>query len=95
VFVSLKMAWIYAVYAHNVLLQGYFHTVSDALEIKARTASVNEKITYAAEVSRLLLLSFTSLINCSCQVQSTLRELLVEVAFLHSQFFSIYWRWNI
>ncbi|KAF8501231.1 hypothetical protein BU17DRAFT_78426 [Hysterangium stoloniferum] len=41
-------------------LEGYFHTVSDALEIKARIASVNEKITYAAEV------------------QSTLRELLVE-----------------
>ncbi|KAF8588252.1 hypothetical protein K439DRAFT_1629908 [Ramaria rubella] len=41
-------------------LEGYFHTVSDALEIKARIASFNEKITYAAEV------------------QSTLRELLVE-----------------
>lgn len=29
---------------------GYFHSLSDALEVKARTMSVNEKITYAAEV---------------------------------------------
>ncbi|GJJ08174.1 hypothetical protein Clacol_002382 [Clathrus columnatus] len=42
------------------VLEEYFHIVSEALEIKARIASFNEKITYAAEV------------------QSTLRELLVE-----------------
>lgn len=31
-------------------LAEYFHVLSNALEIKARIASFNEKITYAAEV---------------------------------------------
>lgn len=31
-------------------MQGYFNSMSDALEIKARTTSVNDKITYATEV---------------------------------------------
>lgn len=30
---------------------GYFNSLSNALEMKARTRSVNDKITYAAEVS--------------------------------------------
>lgn len=30
---------------------GYFKSLSDALEVKARTSSVNDKITYAAEVN--------------------------------------------
>ncbi|KIM84835.1 hypothetical protein PILCRDRAFT_67292 [Piloderma croceum F 1598] len=30
-------------------LEGYFNSLSEALEVKARTMSVNEKITYAAE----------------------------------------------
>lgn len=38
--------------AHKVL--GYFNSVSDALEIKARTQLVNEKITYAAELQAVL-----------------------------------------
>jgi len=45
----------------KLVFVGYFNTVSEALEIKTRIDSLNEKITYAAEV------------------QSTLRELLVEV----------------
>lgn len=32
---------------------GYFNTLSAALEIKSRTRSVNDKITYAAEVRGL------------------------------------------
>ena len=32
----------------------YFNSVSDALEIKARTQSINEKITYAAELQSVL-----------------------------------------
>lgn len=37
----------------NILLSiGYFNSVSSALEVKARTRSVNDKITYAAEVRR-------------------------------------------
>jgi uncharacterized Rmd1/YagE family protein len=35
-------------------LLGYFHSVSEALEIKARTHSINEKITYAAELQSVL-----------------------------------------
>ena len=33
---------------------GYFNSVSDALEIKMRTHSINEKITYAAELQSVL-----------------------------------------
>lgn len=33
---------------------GYFNSVSDALEIKARTQLINEKITYAAELQSVL-----------------------------------------
>ncbi|KAH7341330.1 hypothetical protein B0J17DRAFT_610319 [Rhizoctonia solani] len=36
------------------VLEGYFDSVSEALEIKARTDSVNAKITYAAELQGLL-----------------------------------------
>jgi uncharacterized Rmd1/YagE family protein len=36
------------------VLEGYFNAISDALEIKARTASLNSKITYAAEVQSVL-----------------------------------------
>ncbi|KAJ1307992.1 hypothetical protein OPQ81_002065 [Rhizoctonia solani] len=35
-------------------LEGYFDSVSEALEIKARADSVNAKITYAAELQGLL-----------------------------------------
>jgi required for meiotic nuclear division protein 1 len=34
----------------QIPLKGFFNSLSDALEVKARTTSVNEKITYAAEV---------------------------------------------
>jgi len=30
-------------------MAGYFNSLSEALEVKARTMSINEKITYAAE----------------------------------------------
>jgi required for meiotic nuclear division protein 1 len=33
---------------------GYFNTLSNALEMKARIRTVNDKITYAAEVSILV-----------------------------------------
>lgn len=36
------------------VLLGYFKSLSDALEVKMRTASVNNKITYAAEVQSML-----------------------------------------
>ncbi|KAI0049810.1 hypothetical protein FA95DRAFT_802839 [Auriscalpium vulgare] len=44
------------------VLEGYFNTLSSALEVKARTRSVNDKITYAAEVQSVLrqLLTETS-----------------------------------
>jgi len=44
------------------VLEDYFNSVSDALEIKARTQSINEKITYAAELQSVLrqLLTETS-----------------------------------
>ncbi|KAF8806963.1 hypothetical protein BYT27DRAFT_7190667 [Phlegmacium glaucopus] len=35
-------------------LERYFKSLSDALEVKMRTASVNDKITYAAEVQSML-----------------------------------------
>ncbi|CAA7267000.1 unnamed protein product [Cyclocybe aegerita] len=35
-------------------LEGYFNSLSNALEVKARTASVNDKITYAAEAQSML-----------------------------------------
>jgi hypothetical protein len=33
---------------------GYFHSLNAALEVKARTRAVNDKITYAAEVQSVL-----------------------------------------
>ncbi|KZT40010.1 hypothetical protein SISSUDRAFT_1060667 [Sistotremastrum suecicum HHB10207 ss-3] len=36
------------------ILEGYFNSMSEALEIKGRTVSVNEKITYAVETQSLL-----------------------------------------
>ncbi|KAI0064765.1 hypothetical protein BV25DRAFT_1913943 [Artomyces pyxidatus] len=44
------------------VLEGYFNSMSNALEVKARTRSVNDKITYAAEVQSVLrqLLTETS-----------------------------------
>ncbi|EPQ54377.1 hypothetical protein GLOTRDRAFT_130494 [Gloeophyllum trabeum ATCC 11539] len=36
------------------VLEGYFKRLSDALEVKTRTSSVNDKITYAAEVQSVL-----------------------------------------
>lgn len=33
---------------------GYFNSLSVALEVKARTRAVNDKITYAAEVQSVL-----------------------------------------
>jgi uncharacterized Rmd1/YagE family protein len=35
-------------------LEGFFNSLSDALEVRARTTSVNEKITYAAEAQSVL-----------------------------------------
>jgi uncharacterized Rmd1/YagE family protein len=42
------------VYWGEPVLEGYFDSVSEALEIKARADSVNAKITYAAELQGLL-----------------------------------------
>lgn len=44
------------------VLEGYFNSLSNALEVRARIRSVNEKITYAAEVQSVLrqLLTETS-----------------------------------
>lgn len=44
------------------VLEGYFNSVSEALEIDTRTRSINEKITYAAELQSVLrqLLTETS-----------------------------------
>jgi hypothetical protein len=54
--------------------------LSDALEVKARTTSVNEKITYAAEVRDFFqLIVHLYLTVCKHQVQSVLRQLLTEV----------------
>jgi len=35
-------------------LEGYFKSLSGALEVKARTSSLNDKITYAAEAQSML-----------------------------------------
>ena len=45
---------------NQIPLKGFFNSLSDALEVKARTTSVNEKITYAAEVRilRLCIIEF-------------------------------------
>lgn len=37
----------------NGLFLGYFNSLSNALEMKSRVRLVNDKITYAAEVSQL------------------------------------------
>lgn len=39
----------------NFVHSAYFNTLSDALEVQARTTAVNEKITYAAEVRKASL----------------------------------------
>ena len=44
----------FVIFTHNGVALGYFNSVSDALEIKARTHSINEKITYAAELQSVL-----------------------------------------
>lgn len=41
-------------YWDQPVLEGYFNSLSAALEVKARTRSVNDKITYAAEVQSVL-----------------------------------------
>jgi len=41
-------------YWDQPVLEGYFHSLSAALEVKARTRAVNDKITYAAEVQSVL-----------------------------------------
>lgn len=41
-------------FAYKIMAIDYFNSVSDALEIKARTQSINEKITYAAELQSVL-----------------------------------------
>ena len=38
-------------FTDTVNLPGYFNSLSNALEMRVRTRSVNDKITYAAEVS--------------------------------------------
>jgi len=37
-----------------MIFLGYFKSLSDALEVKARTSSFNDKITYAAEAQSML-----------------------------------------
>lgn len=48
-----------------MMVIGYFESLSDALEVKMRTTSVNDKITYAAEVQSMLrqLLTEVSLLT--------------------------------
>lgn len=41
-------------YWDQPVLEGYFNSLSAALEVKARTRAVNDKITYAAEVQSVL-----------------------------------------
>ncbi|EIN04900.1 hypothetical protein PUNSTDRAFT_75319 [Punctularia strigosozonata HHB-11173 SS5] len=41
-------------YWDEPVLEGYFNSLSNALEIRARTRSINEKITYAAELQAVL-----------------------------------------
>jgi len=41
-------------YWDHPVLEGYFHSLNAALEVKARTRAVNDKITYAAEVQSVL-----------------------------------------
>lgn len=52
--------------------------MTDALDIKSRTMSLNDKITYAADVSLHLIPPLLHAQRVS-QVQSVLRELLTEV----------------
>lgn len=40
----------------DIYMTGYFISVSEALEVRSRTDSVNDKITYAAEVKRQVCL---------------------------------------
>jgi len=41
-------------YWDRPVLEGYFNSLTTALEVKARTGAVNDKITYAAEVQSVL-----------------------------------------
>ena len=52
--------------------------MTDALDMRSRIRSVNEKITYAAEVSYLCSVMSAMFIE-ALQMQSMLRELLTEV----------------
>ncbi len=49
---------------------GYFNSLSAALEVKARTRAVNDKITYAAEVQSVL----RQLLHEVCLSLSLLRD---------------------
>lgn len=60
-------------------LESFFKSMTAALEVKARTHAVNEKITYATEVNFILPLVHLSFVSVRTQVQSTLRQLLTEV----------------
>lgn len=51
-------------FTHRSVL-GHFKTLSDALEVKARTTSVNDKITYAAEVCAVPLAPPCSELMCN------------------------------
>ena len=59
------------------VLERYFNSLSNALEVKARIRGVNEKITYAAEVCSIAWYPLR-LLNY-IQMQSVLRQLLTEV----------------
>lgn len=60
-------------------LESFFKSMTAALEVKARTHAVNEKITYATEVNFILPPVHLSFVSVRTQVQSTLRQLLTEV----------------
>lgn len=45
-------------------LEAYFNSMNDALEVHARTAAVNEKITYSAEASTFILRPIISRLFC-------------------------------
>lgn len=57
------------------ILESYFQQVSEVLDIKPRVDAVNQKITYAADVSKALYCLNYSLI-ISIKVQDTLRDYL-------------------
>lgn len=71
---------------HDVL--GYFISMSNALDVKVRTNSVNDKITYAAEVRSRYSFGFCLHSLRIVQAQSVLRQLLTEVRFFPFSFLS-------